>query len=235
MTRSRKVPSRVSEKRRAKAAALFRFDRSHGRRFSIGADEAGRGCLAGPMVAASVAFDLEGMGRSQRMALSELDDSKRRDPAKRDELYEAVLGAAHSVSVSVVSPGEIDSFGLHESNLAALARCLADLSGVGEDRVLLVDGFALPALELEHEAVVKGDTTSAAIAAASVVAKVTRDRLMARADEAFPGWGFADHYGYSTDVHRDAIRERGICALHRRSFASTAYVQLELGETRGAA
>lgn len=221
--------------RRAKAAALFRFDRSHGRRFSVGADEAGRGCLAGPMVAASVAFDLQGMGRPQRMALSELDDSKRRDPAKREELFEAVLDAAHSVSVSVVSPGEIDSVGLHKSNLAALARCLADLSDVGEDRVLLVDGFALPALDLEHEAVVKGDTTSAAIAAASVVAKVTRDRLMSRAEESFPGWGFADHFGYSTDSHRDAIHERGICALHRRSFASTAYVQLELGEAQDAA
>jgi len=122
----------------------------------------------------------------------------------------------------------IDGFGLHVSNLAALSDCLQAVSR--SDCVRLVDGFRLPRCQLEHEPVVDGDARSAAIAAASVIAKVTRDRYMCRADQLYPGWGFAGNVGYSTPDHREAILARGISRLHRRSFASVAYSQLELDD-----
>lgn len=194
-----------------------------------GADEAGRGSLAGPLVAAGVVLDLETMDRSDRLALRRLDDSKKRKRSEREALYPAVLRAAHAVAISVRGVEEIDTGGVHRANLAALTDCLRSLSG--DDTTLLVDGFSLPALEHAHEAIVKGDSRSAAIAAASVVAKVVRDRFMQRADELHPGWGFSDHAGYSSESHRAAILARGITPLHRRSFASVAYSQLELGDS----
>lgn len=171
-------------------------------------------------------LDLDGISRSDRLALSRLDDSKKRSAAERARLYPAVLRAAAATFVSVRSVAEIDDGGVHKANLAALARCIEALAR--PDATLLVDGFALPSCGLEHEAVVKGDSRSAAIAAASVVAKVTRDRFMQHADRVHPGWGFAGHAGYSSQAHRDAIVEQGISPLHRRSFASVAYSQLEL-------
>ena len=125
------------------------------------------------------------------------------------------------------APG-IDSRGLHVTNLEALADCLGRAAVSGAK--CLSDGFPLGSRCLvPHEAVVRGDSRSAAIAAASVVAKVSRDRYMARAAGAYPGWEFDANVGYSTPEHREAISENGISDLHRRSFASTAYSQLELG------
>jgi len=141
-----------------------------------------------------------------------------------------VIRAAACVSVAVRSPRAIDSHGLHVSNLAALADCMCAISTDLEDTARLVDGFRLPGCELEHRPVVDGDARSAAIAAASVIAKVTRDRYMHRVAELYPRWNFAGNVGYSTPDHRDAIREHGICPLHRRSFASIAYTQLALDE-----
>jgi ribonuclease HII len=139
-----------------------------------------------------------------------------------------VIRAAARVSVAIRSVRAIDSNGLHVSNLAALSDCMRAVAPQGA--TCLVDGFRLPACEREHTAVVDGDARSAAIAAASVVAKVTRDRYMRRVDSLYPEWGFAEHVGYSTPEHREAIVERGLCPLHRRSFASIAYTQLALGE-----
>src|SRR5262245_493053 len=230
----RRTGSASSEDRKPKrrkrptAAKLFRFDRSFGVRYVAGVDEAGRGSLAGPLVAAGVLLDLEGMGRSERRALAWLNDSKQKSPEEREQLYPHVLRAAARVSVAVRSVRAIDGNGLHVSNLAALADCLRGVSREG--CVHLVDGFRLPPCELGHRAVVDGDARSAAIAAASVIAKVTRDRYMCRADELYPGWGFAGNVGYSTPDHRDAILANGISPLHRRSFASVAYSQLELTE-----
>ncbi|MGI9557845.1 MAG: ribonuclease HII, partial [Solirubrobacterales bacterium] len=116
--------------------------------------------------------------------------------------------------------------GLHVTNLAGLADCLERVAVAGAS--CLVDGFRLPDCRREHEAVVDGDARSAAIAAASVVAKVTRDRYMRKADRAYPGWSFSENVGYSTPEHREAIIRNGVSALHRRSFASIAYSQLEL-------
>jgi len=120
----------------------------------------------------------------------------------------------------------IDGFGLHVSNLAALSDCLQAVSQ--SDCVRLVDGFRLPRCQLEHEPVVDGDARSAAIAAASVIAKVTRDRFMVRMEARYPGWEFATHVGYSTPEHRAAIERLGVSPLHRLSFQSMAYQQLAL-------
>ena len=179
-------------------------------------------------MAGGVLFDLERIGRSERRALAWLNDSKQKTPEEREELLPAVLRAACCCSVAVRSVHAIDGNGLHVSNLNALEDCLRLLSRDGA--VLLVDGFRLPHCELDHQHVVGGDGRSAAIAAASVIAKVTRDRYMRRADEIYPGWDFAGNVGYSTPEHRDAILANGISPLHRRSFASVAYSQLELTE-----
>lgn len=192
-----------------------------------GADEAGRGSLAGPLVAAAVLIDLEGIGLSERRALAWLDDSKQKTSEQREELYPAVIRAARAVAVAVRSVRAIDSRGLHVSNLAALGDSLSAVARDGAK--CLTDGFHVPNLELEHEAVIDGDARSAAIAAASVIAKVTRDRYMQRAAKLYPGWNFEGNVGYSTPEHREAITQIGVSPLHRLSFASVAYTQLDLG------
>jgi ribonuclease HII len=173
-----------------------------------------------------VLLDYETMGRRQRRALAGLDDSKQKSPEEREALYPRVLETASRVAVTVRCVNGIDSRGLHVTNLAALGRCLERVAVDGA--ACLVDGFPLPECRVEHTPVVEGDARSAAIAAASVIAKVTRDRYMRRADGAYPGWDFAGNVGYSTPEHRDAILDRGICDLHRRSFQSIAYSQLGL-------
>jgi ribonuclease HII len=147
---------------------------------------------------------------------------------RRLEMYPCVLRAAERVSVVVRSPAGIDRRGLHNTNIEALSQALERLAP-GEEAICLVDGFRLPRCLVPHRRVVGGDATSAAIAAASVVAKVTRDRYMRDVASQHPGWGFEEHVGYSTPEHRQAIEENGISPLHRRSFQSVAYSQLELG------
>ena len=193
-----------------------------------GVDEAGRGSLAGPLLAAGVLIDLERIGRSERLALARLDDSKQKSEEEREMLYPAVIRAAAHVSVAVRSPRCIDRNGLHISNIAALTDCMHAVAQ--PDATRLVDGFRLPACRLDHERVIDGDARSAAIAAASVIAKVTRDRYMHRVAALYPKWSFECNVGYSTPEHRDAIIRHGICPLHRRSFASIAYSQLSLGQ-----
>src|SRR5262249_62274803 len=133
-----------------------------------------------------------------------------------------VLRAGGRVSVVIRSAAGIDRRGLHVTNVEALGVALERLRP-GEGTMALVDGFSLPRCRVRHRRVVGGDATSAAIAAASVVAKVTRDRYMREAALRHPGWGFEEHVGYSTPEHRAAIEEVGISPLHRRSFASLAY------------
>ena len=192
-----------------------------------GADEAGRGCLAGPLVAAAVLIDYEALTNADRRSLSGLHDSKQMKPEKRDELYPAVMRAAERVSVVVRSARGIDDRGLHVTNIEALSSALERLRP-GAEATCLVDGFSLRQCSVPPRAVIEGDGTSAAIAAASVIAKVTRDRYMHSAAGKHPGWGFEEHVGYSTPEHREAIERIGISPLHRRSFQSVAYSQLEL-------
>ena len=221
------VASAGTGKRRPRSGRrLFAFDRALGHRFVAGADEAGRGSLAGPLVAAAVLFDLDRLGLPERRALARLNDSKQHTCEAREELYPRVLRAAARTAIVSRCVRGIDERGLHRTNLDAL-RCA--LVQVAEDGALcLVDGFPVTELGHEQRAVVDGDCRSAAIAAASVLAKVTRDRYMRRAAARHPGWEFETNVGYSTPEHRAAIRARGISPLHRLSFQSIAYQQLAL-------
>jgi len=200
---------------------LLRYDRALGGRLVAGVDEAGRGPLAGPLVVAGVLLDYDCLRDHRVRPLSLLNDSKQVDPATRDELYRAVMSCAERVSVHVYPPFVIDRDGLHKSNLRGLRAALwacqpADVS--------LVDGFKLGPTAPPHTAVVDGDTKSAAIAAASIIAKVTRDRYMRTADALYPGYGFASHVGYITPSHTENVRERGPCEIHRRSWRARAYL-----------
>jgi ribonuclease HII len=205
---------------------LFGFDRKLQTRWVAGADEAGRGCLAGPLVAAAVLFDYEALTTRELRDLSALNDSKQHTPAMRAELFPRILHAAERVVVISRCVRGIDARGLHVTNLAALRDALAGVARPG--CLCLVDGFSVPDFGYPQRAIVDGDATSAAIAAASIVAKVTRDRYMHRADVLHPGWSFAEHVGYSTPEHREAIRRQGVSPLHRMSFQSLAYQQLAL-------
>lgn len=178
-------------------------------------------------MAAAVLIDYERLSISDRRALAGLHDSKQMTEAKRHEMFPCVLRAASRVSVVIRSAAGIDRRGLHVTNIEALSVALERLEPPAE-AICLSDGFSLKRCRVPHRAVIEGDGTSAAIAAASVVAKVTRDRYMRDAAERHPGWGFEEHVGYSTPEHRAAIEEIGISPLHRRSFQSVAYSQLSL-------
>jgi ribonuclease HII len=203
---------------------LLAFDRRLGVRFVAGADEAGRGSLAGPLVTAGVLFDYERLRDHRVRPLGPLNDSKQVDPARREELFRAVAACATRVAVRVIPPAVIDRDGLHRSNLRGLREALASLCPPAE--ACLVDGFRLGPLAPDHEAVVDGDEKSAAIAAASIVAKVVRDRYMRRADAVYPAFGFVSHVGYITPGHSAVVRRRGPCEIHRRSFEARCYAEL---------
>ena len=215
--------------RRRAAPRLFAHDRSLGARRVAGADEAGRGCLAGPLVAAAVCLDLEALSHAGRRALADLDDSKRLTPEVRERLAGVLWAHAAQVVVVSASAATVDRDGLHRTNLRLLARALAGLHPV--PAVCLVDGFRLGPAAPPHRAVVDGDARSAAVAAASVIAKTTRDRLMrGPAASTYPGFGFDTHVGYATPEHHAALRATGLSPLHRRSFQSIAYPALGLLE-----
>jgi ribonuclease HII len=195
-------------------------------RFVAGADEAGRGSLAGPLVAAAVLFDYERLSPREVRQLSALNDSKQQTPESREALYPIVLRTAARAAIVSRCVRGIDSRGLHKTNLAALSDALARVARPG--CMCLSDGFPVPPVGHPQQAVINGDARSAAIAAASILAKVTRDRYMRRADALHPGWEFATHVGYATPEHRAAIEARGVSPLHRMSFQSAAYQQLGL-------
>ena len=153
--------------------------------------------------------------------LALLNDSKQVAPEMREELFRAVVGCAERISVRVIPPADIDRNGLHRSNLAGLRAVLHALCPPAE--ACLVDGFRLGPSAPQHLAVVDGDEKSAAIAAASIIAKVTRDRLMRRLDALYPAYGFAQHVGYITPGHSAVVRELGPSAVHRLSFQALCY------------
>jgi ribonuclease HII len=180
-------------------------------------------------VAAGVLFDHDALTTRELRSLSALNDSKQHTHEAREELYPRVLRAAARVVVVSRCVRGIDALGLHKTNLAALRDALRGVTReVRGDVICLVDGFSVADFGREQRAVIDGDARSAAIAAASIVAKVTRDRYMRHADVAHPGWDFAEHVGYSTPSHRDAILRLGVSPLHRMSFQSLAYQQLAL-------
>jgi ribonuclease HII len=187
--------------------------RAQGFRRIAGADEAGRGALAGPLVAAAVilpeGFDLEG-----------INDSKQLTALQRERAYERIVREAVSWAVSRCTPTRIDRRGLHKTNVHLLRRCITQL-GVAPDYVL-TDGFPVRRLEVPILSIKKGDCVTASVAAASIVAKVTRDRIMDRYHRRYPRYGFDTNRGYGTNAHRDAIRSFGPTPIHRYSFKGLA-------------
>ena len=193
--------------------------RRRGARFVAGVDEAGRGPLAGPVVTAAVVFQ-------GRRFPEGLDDSKRLTATERERLFELIL-AAGTVSIAVAGRARIDRMNILRASLWAMSRAVAGLAC--RPNHVLVDGNMLPPdLACTAEALVGGDGLSVSIAAASIVAKVTRDRLMANVGRAYPGYGFERHMGYSTPEHFAALREHGPCPYHRQSFAPVREQQLLL-------
>jgi ribonuclease HII len=168
-----------------------------------------------------VLLDYECLRDHRVRPLALLNDSKQLGAAERERLFRGVLACAARVTVRAVSAREIDANGLHRSNLAAMRAILWELSPPAE--VCLVDGFRLGPTAPEHRAVVDGDEKSAAIAAASVVAKVVRDRTMRRLAALYPHYGFSSHVGYITPGHSAVVRERGPSEIHRRSFEARCY------------
>jgi ribonuclease HII len=179
-----------------------------------GIDEAGRGCWAGPVVAAAVVLAPEVLSRPDLLA--GVDDSKQLSPATRERLFTHIHAHALGVGVGVVPAYLIDAYGIVPATRLAMTCALLGLPCPVD--ALLIDALALPELSLPQEVLIKGDARCLSIAAASVVAKVTRDRLMQTADLACPGYGFAGHKGYGTAEHQRALAARGPCALHRLTF-----------------
>jgi len=180
-----------------------------------GADEAGRGACAGPLVVAAAILP-----QGKRGEVPGLADSKLLTPAARERVYNEVVARASAYSLVVIQPGEVDARGLHVCNLAGMRRALAGLP-VRPDYVL-TDGFGVPGLGAPGLAVWKGDQVAACVAAASVLAKVTRDRIMTELDGDFPEYGFAEHKGYVTPEHSEALRRHGPCSEHRYSYVNVA-------------
>ena len=180
-----------------------------------GVDEAGRGACAGPLVIASVV-----LADPFAPELAKVRDSKDVSEAEREKLFDLVTSAALSISVITVPAAEVDSRGVHAANLDGMRRAVQGLSVT--PNYVLTDGYAIEGLAIPNVAVWKGDQVVTCISAASIIAKVTRDRIMRDLDTTFPGYGFAKHKGYITKVHTEALQEHGPCIEHRRSFANIA-------------
>ena len=180
-----------------------------------GVDEAGRGPCAGPLVIAAVILK-----DPNAPELSDVRDSKEVSESKREALFDVIMNIAESVSVIVVPPSEIDERGVHAANLDGMRRAVKGLSI--EPAYVLTDGYAIEGLAIPNVAVWKGDQVVTAISAASIIAKVTRDRMMIELDKKYPQYGFAKHKGYITAAHTEALKEHGPCIEHRKSFSNIA-------------
>lgn len=208
-------PPRVAIRRDGGLRSYERALARHGLSPVAGADEAGRGACAGPLVVAACVLPA-----GRRGEVPDLNDSKLLTPAVRDKVYLEVLARALAWSVVVLPAREIDRDGLHVGNVAGMRRALATLSV--RPGFVLTDGFPVPGVDVPGLAVWKGDRVAACIAAASVIAKVTRDRIMVKLDVDYPGYGFAVHKGYVTPEHDVALTRLGPCAEHRRRFINVA-------------
>lgn len=193
---------------------------SAGRATVAGVDEAGRGPLAGPVVAAAVVLDFE-------RDWGGVDDSKKLTADTREQLFARVRQGARALAWAVVGPRAIDTLDIRRASLTAMRRAVHRLRLVPD--LALIDGdAAVPELRMAQQCVIKGDSRALSIAAASIVAKVIRDRIMLRFDAVWPQYGFARHKGYGTPEHLAALREHGPCRLHRFSFAPVHAQELPL-------
>lgn len=174
----------------------------------VGIDEAGCGALAGPVVAAAVIFPLNSR-------LSRVKDSKLLSSKVREELFPEILSKAVSAGIAKATAEEIGRFGIRQATFMAMRRAVAQINEVD---YILVDGYLIPGITLPQKRIIKGDRTVKSIAAASIVAKVTRDRIMIEASETYPEYGFETHKGYGTKAHEEAIKVHGACPIHRTTF-----------------
>jgi len=209
---------------------LLRFERqawAAGRRRRAGVYEAGRGPLAGPVVAAALVFDPDFLQQEVHGRLAGLNDSKQLSAATRERFF-ALLTAQPEVdyAVGICSVAEIDDLNILRATHQAMVRALRALPRLPD--LALVDGLPVPGLPCPAQAIVAGDAQSLSIAAASIIAKVTRDRIMAELDRQYPHYGFARHKGYGTRAHLDALRRHGPCPCHRKSFAPVRQLELPL-------
>ena len=182
---------------------------SQGYRLIAGIDEVGRGSWAGPIMAAAVIL-------KPKARLPDLRDSKMLDEKRREKLYDLIVANSVAWAVGSCDVPLIDSVGIGQANRLSMEYAVTGLT-VKPD-FLLIDAFKLPNLGIPFQAIIKGDAKVRSIAAASIIAKVTRDRLMRQMDTQFPGYGFADHKGYGTPAHQRQIAQLGLCAIHRKSF-----------------
>lgn len=200
--------TKAEEKAKEIAAELARFDLSFGKKLVAGVDEAGRGPLAGPVVCAACIMQYDDI-------ISGINDSKKVSEKKREELYETITQKALAWSVAIIGREVIDDINILNATKLGMKQSLEKLSIMPD--IVLADAVKIDT-KLPQEAIIKGDAKSYAIAAASIIAKVTRDRLMREYDEKYPQYGFAKHKGYGTKVHVDALIKHGRCDIHRLSF-----------------
>jgi len=205
----------------AKAANLLAFEAElwqRGTRYVAGVDEAGRGPLAGPVMAAAVIFPANWLRAGLPADLEGLNDSKQLTAAQRERFFLALTSRGDiAIAVGTVDAGRVDELNILQATHRAMNQALARLQPVPEH--VLMDGRVVKSLRFSQTALIKGDARSYSIAAASVVAKVTRDRLMIEYDRRWPAYGFAEHKGYGTAQHLAALAAHGPCPIHRRSFA----------------
>jgi ribonuclease HII len=183
--------------------------RKSGYSLIAGIDEAGRGPLAGPVVSAAVVLP-------ETFGIGDVDDSKKLTPKKRADLFPRIQAAALAVGVGIVEAETIDRINILQAALLSMARAVENLA-IQPDYLLIDGPFPIP-LDLPQNALPKGDSLSISIAAASIIAKVTRDRMMVNFDRTYPGYGFSQHKGYPTKAHKEAIRRLGCSPIHRKTF-----------------
>ena len=205
----------TEEQLTAKYEAMYEYEKecfAKGFKMVGGIDEAGRGPLAGPVVAACCILD-------PNVKILGLDDSKKLSEKKREELFAVIKEKAKAYSICATGPEEIDEINILEATKKAMRNCVKELAAKGmSPDILLIDAVNLSGTGLDVIPIIKGDAKSDSIAAASILAKVTRDHMMMEYDVQYPGYGFAKHKGYGTKDHYAAIREKGMTPIHRRSF-----------------
>ena len=198
------------EAERKRMYAMFSYEREHADcAFICGIDEVGRGPFAGPVVAGAVILPRD-------CSLLYLNDSKKLSEKKREELYDQIMENAISVGLGFVDNERIDDINILNATYEAMRQAISKLTQKPD--ILLNDAVTIPGVDIPQVPIIKGDAKSASIAAASIVAKVTRDRLMVEMDEKYPGYDFASNKGYGTSVHIEGLKKLGPCPIHRRSF-----------------
>lgn len=205
---------------------MFNFEREGLKKgFSCiaGVDEAGRGPLAGPVVAAAVIFP-SSLSEKLPADLNEVDDSKKLSAGKRETLYKIIISSAQSFGIGIVSEKTIDSINILKATTMAMEKAVSSLNPVPD--YLLIDGITPIELKIEQKLIIKGDSLSFSVAAASILAKVTRDRIMKEMHLLYPNYGFDQHKGYPTRLHLKKIVEFGPCPIHRRSFRGVKEVAI---------